>query len=156
MPTVYGMPTIAVERAIQAPVARIFDAVANIEKLSKTSDDIESVEFLSDIRMGVGTRFREVRNHKGKQMVTELEVTEFENNSRARMVSDSHGTVWDTTFITVPTADGGTLRISMDARGNTLFARVMNVVMQPVFRRGLDKHIDAVKVYCERLESGDR
>lgn len=150
------MPKIVVERAIHAPVSLIFDAVANIENLPNTSPDIVSVEFLSETRSGVGTRFREVRNHKGKEMVTELEVTEHETDRRARMVTDSHGTVWDTTFTTTPTGDDAVLRIAMDARGNTVFTRVMNMVMQSVFRRGLEKHIDTVKTYCEGLPSPER
>ncbi len=143
------MPTIVVERAIRASVSVIFDAVANIENLPNTSEDVVAIEFLSEQKSGVGTRFVETRNHKGKQMRTELEVTEYEHNSHARMVTDSHGTVWDTTFTVTPDGDEGRLRIAMDARGNHLFARAINVLTQSMFRKGMDKHIDAVKAYCE-------
>ncbi len=145
------MPKITVERSIRAPVAVIFDAVTNIEKLPETSQDVVAIEFLTEQKSGVGTRFVETRTHNGKPMLTELEVTEFEQDRRARMVTDSHGTVWDTVFTVVPVDGGGKLTIAMDARGNHVFAKVMNVLMQSFFRKGIDKHIEAVKTHCEAI-----
>ena len=73
-------------------------------------------EFLSDTHTGVGTRFRETRVMKGKEQPTELEITEYIENERVRMVADSHGTVWDTVFSVALYGDGTRLTMVMDAR----------------------------------------
>ena len=92
------MPQTIVTRTIDAPVDVVFEAVSEIGNLPNTVPDIVNVEFLSDVKSGVGTRFRETRLMKGKESTTDLEVTEFIDNEHVRMVADSHGTVWDSVF----------------------------------------------------------
>ena len=87
-----------VARTIDAPVDVVFKAVSEVGNLPNTVPDIVKVEFLSDVKSGVGTRFRETRLMNGKESMTELEVTEFIDNEHVRMVADSHGTVWDSVF----------------------------------------------------------
>ena len=50
---------------IDAPVETVFAALANIETFPDRAEAIASVEFLSDQKRGVGTRFRETRIMKG-------------------------------------------------------------------------------------------
>ena len=96
-----------VSRTVDAPLDVVFKAVSDIGNLPSTVPDIVKVEFLSDVISGVGTRFRETRLMNGKESTTELEVTEFIDNERVRMVADSHGTVWDSVF-TVKATGGQT------------------------------------------------
>ena len=63
-------------RTINALIDLVFKTVSDINNFSKSVPDIVKVEFLSDVKLGVGTRFRETRLMKGKEATTELEVTE--------------------------------------------------------------------------------
>ena len=93
------MSRITVTRTIDAPLDVVFRTVADIRQFSKALPRIVKFEFLSEVKSGVGTRFRETRLMKGKEATTELEVTEFIENDRIRLVADDHhGTVWDTLF----------------------------------------------------------
>jgi hypothetical protein len=56
------------------------------------------VEFRSDQQVGASTRFWETRLRDGREHTVEIEVTEFVENDRARMISDAVGTVWDTMY----------------------------------------------------------
>lgn len=152
------MTRIRVEREIPAPVDIVFRAVTDIEGLPDTNPDIVSVELLSEQRSGVGTRFRETRRAGKQEMETDLEVTELVENERARMVADSHGTVWDTVFTFAPTPEGTAFAMEMDARGHKLLNRMMNRIMSPMFRRGMKKHLAKLERYCIQkaaAESGE-
>lgn len=143
------MTQVAVTRHIAAPVDVVFRAVTDIEMLPETNPDIVSIKFLSDGRSGVGTRFREIRRMGNKQSATELEVTELVEREHARMVADSHGTVWDTRFTVRPVEGGTELALTMDARAHALLPKLLNPIMKGLFRKGLEKHVDAVRAYCE-------
>jgi hypothetical protein len=87
---------------------------------------------------------------RGKEESTELEVTEYVENDRIRIVADAHGTVWDTVF-TVKTIDGQTrLEMVMDAKAQKLTSKLMNPMMKGFLQKALEKDMDAVKTYCEK------
>ena len=99
----------------------MFEVITNVERLPESNPDVTSIEFLSEQRSGAGTRFRETRAAKGRQVVTELERTEQVDNHSARFVSDTGGgTIWDTMFSFRPEGSpAGTqtlLEIQLDAR----------------------------------------
>ena len=143
------MVRISVNRKIAAPVETVFATISDIKIFSRAVPEIASFEFLSECEKGKGTRFRETRETDGKTMVTELEVTEFVENQRVRMVADSHGTIWDTLFV-VKNADGGTmLEVTMDARAHKFLSRLINPLMKNLFRKGVAKNMDDVKIFCE-------
>ena len=81
------MSRIIVTRTIDAPIDLVFQTVADERRLSQALPHIVKVEFLSDVRAGVGTRFRETRLMNGKEATTELEVTEFVENEHVRLVA---------------------------------------------------------------------
>jgi len=143
------MPQVTVSRMIRAPKELVFRAITDIGNLPETNPDIVRVEFLGDVEEGVGTRFRETRRMKNKEMPTDLEITEFVGNERARMVADSHGTIWDTTFTVTSNGELTRLEIAMDANGKSLMPRIMNRLFKGLFKVGLEKHVGAVKAYCE-------
>ena len=143
------MSRTTVRRTIDAPVDFVFRTVAEIDNYSKAIPHIVNVEFLSDVRSGVGSRFRETRLMMGREASTVLEVTEYTENERVRLVSDEGGTIWDSVF-TVSPADGGTeLTLVMDAAPYTLKSKILVPIMKFVVRMGLVKDMDAVKEYCE-------
>lgn len=138
-----------VKRSIDAPPDRVFAAVADIPNLTDVNPSVVKIEVLSEKRSGLGTRFRETRLMNGKEAVTELEITEFVPDERIRMVADSHGTIWDTVF-TVQAARGRTeLELRMDAHAQKLLPKLLNPIFKGLFKKGLDRHMDAVQAYCE-------
>jgi hypothetical protein len=135
--------------AIDAPLERVFDTVAHIESFSKASPHIVDVDFLSERRRGVGTRFRETRMVGKRRASTELEVTEYVLNERVRFVSDAGGTVWDSLF-ELRRVDGKTvLDFTMDARAYKLFAKALNPLMRGMVAKFIARDMDSVKAYCE-------
>ena len=146
------MSRITLTREIAAPVEGVFRAVTDVERLPERDADVTHVEFLSERRSGAGTRFRETRRMKGRETRTELEITEWVENERARFVSDAGGTVWDTLYSVRPLgSDSGTeLRIELDARPYKALAKLAVPFMKGMVRRGMKTHVDGLKAYCER------
>ena len=137
-------------RTIAAPVETVFDCVAHIQNFSNAIPDISKVEFLTHSRRGVGTRFRETRVMKGRESTTELEVTEYDQPHRIRLVSDEGGTVWDTVFTTKAVDDHTQLDLVMDARPYKLWSRIVNPLFGRMISKAVEEDMDAVKAYCER------
>ena len=144
------MTRTTVNRTINATPAVIFKAVSDINNLPQTVPDIVKVEFLSEVKSGVGTRFRETRLMNGKEARTELEVTEYVENERIRMVADSHGTIWDSIFTVKSAGEHTELTVTMDAKAHKFLPKLMNPLMKGLYKKGLEKHMDAVKTYCEK------
>jgi len=139
-----------IQRTIDAPVDVVFSAVADVRNFSEAVPAIEAVEFLTDTETGVGTRFRETRNMNGKSATVELEVTEYVENERVRLVSDTHGTLWDSVFTVRPLETGTELSLVMEARAHGLFAKVMNPLTKSLVATAIEKDMDAVKTFCEQ------
>ena len=90
---------------------------------------------------------------KGKEAVTELEVTEYIENDRVRLVADSHGTIWDTVF-TVRTENTQTeLTMKMDSKAYKLLPKLINPLIKGMIKKAIMKDMDSVKTYCERATS---
>jgi len=130
------MPVITVDRHISAPADLVFRAISDIENLPQTAPQIRSIEFLSERRAGIGTRYRETRDQNGQSMVFELEVTEFDPDARTiRIASDTDGTMWDTLITVEPANVGSHVTFAMDARGHSWIRQVLNILLQRTFRK---------------------
>ena len=111
------MASITVTRVIEAPAGVVFRTVADIGHFSQAVPHIVKVEFLSELKSGVGTRFRETRLMNGREASTELEVTEHVENDHVRIVSDAGGAIWDTVFTVSPSGKGTELTMVMETPG---------------------------------------
>ena len=143
------MTRVIVKKQIRAPIDLVFKTISDIKNLPKTVPEIEKVEFLSENQVGVGTRFRETRLNHGKESVTDLEVTEYSENERVRMKADSHGNVWDSIFNVEETGNSTQLTLTMDAHAHKVLPKILNPLMKGMYKKGLEKHVDAVKKFCE-------
>lgn len=145
------MTRTAITRTINAPVEAVFEAVANISKFTEAVPQIMRVDFLTESRGGVATRFRETRKMRGREVSTVLEVTEYVKNRRVRLVSDAGGTVWDSLFTVAPVGDGESTRLDlvMEARPYRLMARVFVPLMRGVVAKAVAEDMDAVKGWVE-------
>ena len=140
-------------RTIDAPLEKVFSAVASIDEFSKAIPDIKKVEFLTEQTTGVGTRFIETREMWGKEAATELEVTEYVENDRIRLVAESGYTLWDSLFTVEPAGEQTRLVLKMDATPLKFRARFLNLFMGTMIKKAIAQDMDAVKVYCERETS---
>lgn len=143
------MAEVATVRNIDAPPQQVFDVISNIENLQEVNPNIVAVEFLSDSRTGVGTRFRETRRIGKREATTTLEVTEYEAPNHLRIISDEGGTIWDTVFTVDERAGGSTLRVRMDIRPYRMMARLMTPIAKRMVQTAIDNDMDGVKAYCE-------
>ncbi|MFQ5627145.1 MAG: SRPBCC family protein [bacterium] len=144
------MSNYTVKRTINAPIDKVFKTVSDINNFSKAIPHIVKAEIISDIKSGVGTRFSETRLMKGKEATEEMEVTEYVENDRVRIVCDSHGTVWDSLFTVASVNDQTELTLSMDAKSYKFMAKLMNPMIKGMLGKALEADMDAVKVYCEK------
>lgn len=143
------MSTISVTTTIKAPLEEVFQTVADIRIFSEAVPDIVEMEMLSEVSTGKGTRFRETRMINGKEATTELEVTEYVENERIRLVADSHGTVWDSVFTVSESHNHTELKLVMEAKAYKLLPKLMNPFVKGFMKKALQKDMEAVKNYCE-------
>jgi len=148
------MPFVQSSRHIDAPLERVFSAIADVRNFSEAVPHVTNIEFLTESRTGTGTRFRETRENNGRIHTVELEVAEYVSNERVRMVSDAGGTIWDTVFTVNQTDDGVEMAMEMDARPYRLLARLMTVAIRGMVAKAVEADMDAVKVWCESPPSG--
>lgn len=145
------MPTFAASRTVHAPVDRVFRTVSEIENFARALPHIVKVEFLSEMRTGQGTRFRETRLMNGREAITTLEVTEYVENDHVRLVADAGGTIWDTVF-SVTEENGATrLEMVMEARPHRFLARIFNFFIRGMVQKAIESDMDGVKTYCEKI-----
>ena len=144
------MANVTVTRRIDAPADVVFRTVADVEQFSQAVPGILRVEFLSEVKSGVGARFRETRMMMGREASTELEVTEYVENERVRIVSEAGGALWDTVFTVAPDGGGTELKMVMDARPQTPSARMTVPLIIGTVRKAVEQDMDAVKSFCER------
>jgi len=135
---------------IAAPIDRVFQTVSNIEGFSEAVTDILNVEFLTEQKIGVGTRFKETRMIGGREASTILEVTEYVENERVRLVTDTFGTIWDSVFTVRGEGDATVLELTMDAKPYKLLPRLLNPLMKGGMTKALTSDMDAVKAHCEK------
>ncbi len=143
------MANVTATRRIDAPVDVVFRTVAHVEQFSQAVPHVLRVEFLSEAKSGVGARFRETRTMMGREASTELEVTEYVENARVRIVSEAGGALWDTVFTTVPDGAATALTMVMDAQPRSLSARMTLPFIIGAVRRAVEQDMDAVQSFCE-------
>ena len=144
------MPITTVERFVAAPAELVFHAITDVASFPELSPDVVGVEFLSEVKQGAGTRFRETRLVGGTEQAFELELTEYDAEAHtARFVTVAGGTVWDTHMAVLPDGDGCRLRTIMHARPQNVLARFMNWVARSVVRGKMEDHLTNLVARCE-------
>lgn len=143
------MPFVRSSRKIDAPLERVFSAIADVRNFSKAVPHVKKIEFLTESHTGAGTRFRETRENNGRTHTVELEVAEYVPNKRVRMISDAGGTIWDTVFTVNQVDDAVVMSMEMEAKPYRLMARFMTVAIRGMVAKAVEADMDAVKVWCE-------
>lgn len=143
------MKSIQITRTIAAPVDLVFETISDVRNFRNAVPHITNIEFVTEQQVGVGTRFKETRMMKGSEQTVELEVAEFVENDRVRMISDAGGTIWDTLFTVAADGDNTTLEMEMEIKPHTFFARIITPFIRGMVVKGVEADMDAVKAYCE-------
>ena len=71
------MKPVHVDVRIDAPAPRVWEVCSDIEHAADTIPDIERIEFLNELRQGVGMRWREPRRMSGREVTEVLEIVEW-------------------------------------------------------------------------------
>ncbi len=143
------MVLVVAEKTIPGDLDEVFRTFADPDRAVEVVPCILSVERLPGPTEGVGARFKETRQHGKRSMTMEFEVAEFDAPHTQRIKCMEHGTMWDSTF-KFKEAPGGThVRIEMNALGMSLLPRLLNPLMKPLFRKGIQGHLDAVHEFFE-------
>ena len=144
------MKSVSATRIVNAPIAKVFDAISNANNFMHAVSDIKSVEFVTDQQTGVGTRFKETREMNGKANTVELEFTEWVENQHVRLISDEGGTIWDSVFTVEQKTDGVELKLVMDAKPYKLVAKLITPMIFGMVAKAVQGDMDAIKAFCER------
>lgn len=144
------MNKIIITRDIDAPIANVFDTVAHIEEFAKAIPHVVKVELLSDKQKGLGTRFRETRLLKGKELSSEFEVKEYVENEHVRLLTDSHGIVWDTKFSVEVIGRITLLKMAMQITAYKFFPKIKTLLFKGGLTKAIGKDMDSIKAYCEK------
>lgn len=147
------MPKATSFRIIQAPLETVFDVVAHVENFPKAVPEITQVEVLTEIKNGIGTRFRETRDIEGRIVCNEIDVTDYDLNKFARTVFTSGNIVWDSIFKVTPHTDGTYLTLEMVADPQDDVALEALTPMMELISAHVETDMDAIKSYCERIAS---
>lgn len=67
-----------------------------------------------------------------------------------RIVSDSHGTIWDSLFSVKKVNKNTELTLVMDANSYKFLPKLLNPVMRYFIKKEIAKDMDAVKMYCKQ------
>lgn len=140
-------------RIIGAPLETVFDVVAHVENFPKAVPEITKVEVLTDIKNGIGTRFRETRDIEGRIVSNDIDVTDYELNKFARTVFTSGNIVWDSIFEVAAHAGGTLLTLEMVADPRDDTARAALKPMMKLISAHVETDMDALKSYCESLQA---
>ena len=143
------MPIYSTQCLIESTEKTVFQRVAEPEGFVESTEHILEVEFLSETKSGVGTRFRETRMFQNRPTTTVLEITEYEPHSRVRFVSDQGGTIWDTVYEITPKGDQTKVSMEMEARPYQWTARLVTPWIMGMVGRAIESDLQGIKAFCE-------
>ena len=142
------MASNTVSRSVEAPVDKVFRAVADIEAYTDVFPSVTKIEFVGEQRSGVGTRFRETRLGSGRDGTSEVEVTEFVNGDHLRLQDEALGSAWDTTYSVKDEGGSTLLTMAVQAEPKKLMAKLTMALGMSGYRANMEKHLDAIQAHC--------
>lgn len=144
------MKTFTATILINASKASVFKAISTPEEFSQAIPKILDVEFLSEQREGLGTKFRETREMNGKKSSVVLEVTDYKQDESIQLISKAGGTTWDSTFTVNSRGDQTQLDLKMIAKPHNIFAKWMTGLISKMLHKALAEDLENIKIYCEK------
>lgn len=133
---------------VDRPIAEVFAAWADLERASEWAAPVVERRKLSDGSVGVGSRFHAIDQFPGRRVEFDLEVTEFEPESRmaARWFEPMEGG-WEATF---SESDGATrLDLKAEMTPSRGIFKLLFPLMAGWVRRAIAKDLAAFKGFVE-------
>ena len=150
-------------RAIDATPQAVFSALADASNLVEMIDEVAQIEFTSDKRSGLGSRFVETRVPEGFAGLMgklfwpggvkfAIECTRFVENECVVYSASSVGIRFDSVFTVsaMNSLDRAQLEMSTEMRPQGLLGRLILPLVRLASASQLTKDIDGIKAYCDR------
>ncbi|MDN3296325.1 SRPBCC family protein [Streptomyces ficellus] len=147
---------VTVERHIEAPRTRVWEALTDLHGLPGTLTGVERVDVLTEGPFQTGTRWRETRRMLGKETTEELYVTACEAPARYVVEADSRGTHYVSEFTIRETEPGRTLvRVAFSARPGAgglggLLAKALGGLGRKAVARSVERDLADLAAAVER------
>ncbi|WP_418957427.1 SRPBCC family protein [Streptomyces tritici] len=149
--------TVVVERRIEAPQGRVWEALTDLPAMARVLSGVERVEVLTEGGFAEGTRWRETRRMLGREATEEMTVTECVPPERYVTVADSHGMHYESEIALVrggATADWTTVVMRFTAVPTSgglpgLLSRVVGGLGVKAVSRALAKDLDEMATAIE-------
>lgn len=122
------MGQLALEQSIAAPVESVFAIATDLPRAAEHIAGIDRIELLTDLPVGLGTRWRETRTMMGRPSTEELAITAFDPPHGYTVSSSSCGAEFDCRFGFTPTDDGTRVTLALEWRAVSLFAKLMSPI----------------------------
>ncbi len=141
-----------IDTDIARPPDVVFARLAAVEETPRWYSAVESAEPLTPAPLGVGSRFRMVRELPGGRAENEVEVTEFVPDQALTLQSRSGPTPFTYRYTLSPLAGGGTrLHLDGEISGAGLggVAGLLAPLAPSLFARGMRTNLAAFKALVE-------
>jgi len=144
------MPAFSDEVTIAKPKEEVFSFAANMDNSTNVMPNVVNIEKLTEGPVGVGTKYRETRDIRGKQASSVIEVVEYQPDERYSVESTMEGlqTIYHYWF----TEEGGETKIRFECEINTSTLKMK--LVKPVFKRIMKKedgdHLQHMKKAIEQ------
>lgn len=120
------MSVVASEK-IQAPRARVWEIITDIEHAAETISAITELTVLERPATGViGLKWTETRVMFGKKAMETMWISAAEENHWYETTAESHGAIYNSRLEIRDAGDGVELSMSFNATPRSLFARIMS------------------------------
>ena len=146
------MPTITATLFVQAPVAEVFDAFADVEHAAGRVTGITRTEKLTPGPVGLGTSFRETRKMFGREATETFTFSAFEPHTRYELSAVSCGAEFRTEFLFASEGAGTRVDATLSTRAVSLWAKLftpMAYLMRGMLRRCLVQDMDQLRAWIE-------
>ncbi|MGP4000164.1 SRPBCC family protein [Streptomyces sp. 8N706] len=146
---------VVVERRVAAPVARVWEALTDLESAPSILSGVERVEVLTPGPFTEGTRWRETRRMLGKEATEEMLVTACEEPEHFVVEADSRGAHYVSDFTLTPEdQDATTVRMAFTATPYSgvagMLAKVFGGLGAKTVRQSIEKDLAEVAASVER------
>lgn len=147
------MKPVLVNIDMLAPAARVWRICTDIANAAETIPMITRIEFLGEVRHGLGTRWRETRIMFGREAVEELEITEWRPPEEYVVSARHHGHDYRAVVRVVARGEATRLEYEFSATPRSFGARILGAILGPLTKgmlvKALTEELEAIKRRCE-------
>ncbi len=119
---------ITAHRIVHAPVSDVFGVFSDIGAAADRIDGITKIDILSEVRQGLGTRWRETRIMMGREATEEMEISEFDPPTRYVVTAESRGTRYRSTYDFVERGEDTEVNLVFEGTPVSLGAKALSIL----------------------------